>query len=291
MIYPLENDRLAVKINSLGAELWSLVDKSDGAEHLWQGDAAFWGRRAPTLFPFCGRLKDDRYLLGDRTFQATQHGFARDCEHRLVGQKDRSIRFSLSDSGETLEKYPFRFRLFTGYELEENRLTCSLQVENPGPAELPFSIGFHTGYLCPFDSAHSIRDYSVVFEQKETADEILCDGNGLLSGEKARFLDGRDAMPLSDETFPHSFILENPKSRWIALRENGSGRAVRVHLSDFPYVALWSTPHRVPFLCVEPWHGLPDRADTDGQFLRKPGLRKIGAGQTFRCSQTIEIVG
>lgn len=290
MIYTLENDRLAVKISSLGAELQSLADKSDGAEHLWQGDGAFWGRRAPTLFPFCGRLKGDRYRLGDKVFQATQHGFARDCEHQLVGQDGRSIRFSLSDSGKTREKYPFRFRLFTGYELEENRLTCSLQVENPGSSELPFSIGYHTGYLCPFDSAHSIRDYSVVFERKETVDEILCDENGLLSGEKVRFLDDRDAMALSDEAFPHSFILENPKSRWIALRENGSGRAVRVHLKDFPYVVLWSTPHRVPFLCIEPWHGLPDRADTDGRFLHKPGLRTIGAGQTFQCTQTIELV-
>ena len=290
MISTLENDRLAVQVNSLGAELWSLVDKRDGTEHLWQGDGTLWARRSPILFPFCGRLKDDRYRVGDRVFHATQHGFARDLEHQLVEKDGSSVRFLLTDDGGTLERYPFRFRLFTGYELEENRLVCSLQVENPGPDELPFSIGFHTGYRCPFDSAHSIRDYSVVFEQKETADEIECDENGLLSGRKGRFLDNQDTVALSDELFPHSFLLEGLRSQWIAVRENGSGRAVKVSVRGYPCVALWSTPRRVPFVCIEPWYGLPDRADTDGVFLHKQGIQTLGPGQVFRCGQTIEIV-
>ncbi|WP_285801371.1 hypothetical protein [Exiguobacterium sp. s21] len=33
---------------------------------------------APTLFPFVGRLLDDRYLYDGMTYTMSQHGFARD---------------------------------------------------------------------------------------------------------------------------------------------------------------------------------------------------------------------
>ena len=53
MICTIENENLEVRINSLGAELWSIVDKNDGTEYLWQGDKELWARRAPNLFPHC----------------------------------------------------------------------------------------------------------------------------------------------------------------------------------------------------------------------------------------------
>ncbi|NMA65127.1 MAG: aldose 1-epimerase family protein, partial [Clostridiaceae bacterium] len=75
MVYTIENDRLKLQINSLGAELWSIVDKKDGTEYLWQGNKDLWERRAPTLFPHCGRLKNDKYIYENKTYKSELHGF------------------------------------------------------------------------------------------------------------------------------------------------------------------------------------------------------------------------
>ena len=40
MLYSIENDRLRVEINDIGAELYSIKDKADGFEYLLAGRSA-----------------------------------------------------------------------------------------------------------------------------------------------------------------------------------------------------------------------------------------------------------
>ena len=56
MNYTIENEDLRVVISSLGAEVQSVVRKSDDKELWWQGDPRFWDGRSPVLFPACGGL-------------------------------------------------------------------------------------------------------------------------------------------------------------------------------------------------------------------------------------------
>ena len=56
MLYYIENDILKVAVSDKGAELFSVVSKSDGCEYIWQGDSKYWEDRAPILFPICCRL-------------------------------------------------------------------------------------------------------------------------------------------------------------------------------------------------------------------------------------------
>ena len=56
MIQTLSNDLLEVKIESHGAELQSIESKRSHHQYLWQGDARFWGRRSPVLFPIVGAV-------------------------------------------------------------------------------------------------------------------------------------------------------------------------------------------------------------------------------------------
>ena len=60
MIYTLENETLKLSVNSLGAEMYALEHKPDGAQLLWNGDKAVWPRRAPILFPYAGKIKDGK---------------------------------------------------------------------------------------------------------------------------------------------------------------------------------------------------------------------------------------
>jgi len=287
MIYTLENQQLRVQINSVGSELWSVFDKRESKERIWEGNPEVWGRRSPNLFPFCGRLKNDEYFIDNKTYKATLHGFAKDFEHKLSELGRDSITLCFTENSETLKKYPFSFNLYTRYELKGDQLVCAFKTENISDTIMPFSIGYHTGYTFPFGASDSTEDYCLVFDKKEAAEELLCDKNGLLTGEKKNYLN-LDTIPLHNKLFSNgSFILTKLKSEYVSIVEKKTGRAVKVRIKDFPYVVFWSMPDNIPFICIEPWYGLPDRAGTNGNFLDKEGIIKLERGKSFECSQVI----
>jgi galactose mutarotase-like enzyme len=78
-------------------------------------------------------------------------------------------------------------------------------------------------------------------------------------------------------------VLHQPQSRWVALKSGRSARAVRVSLEGFPYLGLWTKPG-APFVCLEPWQGLADYADHNGQLKEKAGIHLLMAGQAHKAS-------
>jgi len=57
----IQTGRMKAVIRDQGAELISL--QYEGREYLWNGDPAYWSGHAPNLFPFVGRLFEERYTL------------------------------------------------------------------------------------------------------------------------------------------------------------------------------------------------------------------------------------
>lgn len=289
MLFNIENNDLSIQINSTGAELWSLIDKTDGVQHLWQGDKTSWSDRAPTLFPFCGRLKNGIYVHDDISYECSIHGFARYFEHKTAQMANNSITFVMEDSAETLKLYPFKFRLYTTFSLEGKKITHAFRVENVNTYEMPFSIGYHTGYMLPFENDLKAEDYHLIFDCDETPTEILCHAPGFLNGKKQSFFKEDNSIDL-DKRLVDSYILTNLKSKHVSLVEKKTGNAVKVGIEGFPYVVFWSMQDKIDFVCIEPWHGLPDSCDTDGRFDEKPGIIKLAGGESFECRQTIEII-
>ena len=54
----LNMGNLTATVDPMGAQLYSL--KLNQSEYLWQGNPAFWSRRAPILFPIVGSLRNGR---------------------------------------------------------------------------------------------------------------------------------------------------------------------------------------------------------------------------------------
>ena len=54
----LNMGNLTAAVDPMGAQLCSL--KLNQNEYLWQGNPAFWSRRAPILFPIVGSLRNGR---------------------------------------------------------------------------------------------------------------------------------------------------------------------------------------------------------------------------------------
>ena len=121
MIYTVKNDYLTVTVSDIGAELQSIVD-AWGVERLWNGDPAFWGERAPVLFPFCGRVWNGQVTANGAPCKMDLHGFFRSRKCLVEQLSETEIAFTQTEDETTLSEYPFRFRTRIIYRLEANRL-------------------------------------------------------------------------------------------------------------------------------------------------------------------------
>ena len=286
-VYTLKNRDLEVTVSSLGAELRGL--KKEGHEYLWRGDPKYWKDRSPVLFPMVGRMPGDTYRNRGNTYTMLIHGFARTMEFPEVMGEGDSLTFSLESSEETLKQYPYPFRLELTYEIDGNWLSLQYRVRNTGNETMPFSIGGHPGINCPLEDGLKKEDYFLEFETTESAGRLE-NVEGFLTG-RTLALPWREGsrgsfIRLGDLKMPEGqlvAILKGLASKRVTLCHPDSERKVTMDFTDFPYMGFWPITE-APFLCLEPWQGVPPAADFDGDFTEKEGLVFVEAGEEYRAS-------
>lgn len=82
MRYSIENDTLRLTVDTHGAEAVSVIHKPTGAELLWSGDSSVWGRHAPILFPYTGKLTGGKMIAKGVEYAGGQHGLCPRCGAR-----------------------------------------------------------------------------------------------------------------------------------------------------------------------------------------------------------------
>lgn len=271
MEYTIENEFLAVTADTHGAELVSIVNKADGAQMLWTADPKIWNRHAPILFPYVGRLKNGKYTMDGKTFEGGSHGFARDSEFTAVEVTPSKLSFCLNWSESTLKKFPRKFRLTVSYILMSKTLHQKVEVTNLDDREMRFGLGYHPGFIIPFDDRHTTEDYELRFDTPQVPQEAifeLC-----FMTDKARpYMEKGLSISLTDRMFDNdSIFLKDLTAKTVSLTEKDTGRAITMELTDFPYFVFWSSlgQEKLHFLCMEPWHSHPDAVDSDGNWEKK----------------------
>jgi galactose mutarotase-like enzyme len=290
MILEIMSDGAAAQLETKGAELRSLKDIF-GTEYIFQGDAKYWGRRSPVLFPIIGEQKDGKFEYEGKTYEMSRHGFARDAEFEVIARNRSRVLLSFASNGNTLRAYPFHFRFQTAFSIENTVLSVEYSVENTGGSDMYFCIGGHTGYNCPLLENETFEDYFVEFEKDEKFDRLLLDKNGLFNGDKLPFLDGSRRFQLEHTLFDLDAIVpDNLKSKSVSLVSRKTGRGVRVDYEDFNSLAVWSAKGNAPFVCLEPWNGCASN-ESDGLRLEdKQGIIKLAAGSRYSAAHTISLL-
>ncbi len=285
MNYILKNNKLILTVSSLGAEMVSLVQADTGREMIWQADPEIWQRHAPLLFPYAGNLRDKKFVWQGKEYAGGQHGFARDLEFQLVEKTDTRLDLMLCSSAETLKNFPFEFELHSIFTLEDHTVTHKVQVKNPGQGELRFGLGYHPAFMCPFDEKHSIEDYELHFDAAQEPVVIETDEfTGLVTGRQwAMQEEPNDVISLKSGMFDHgSICMSQLSAKTISLVEKDSGRSVTLDVQGFPYVLIWSVGKQpIPFLCIEPWHSLPDAENASGNWTDKPCAAVLQPGECW----------
>ena len=291
MKYTIENEKLQITVNSLGAELVSVVNKEDGVEHMWQGDPAVWKGQAPILFPHAGRLPGGKLSAKGGIYEGKPHGFARLMEHTMVRCEGNVLVLELVANADTLSRWPYRFRLESTFLLEGDTLHHTLQVENLDEENMPFGIGFHPAFVVPFDEQHTYADYELRFDKVEPPLCLDTSNDGLV-GEKTYYL-GKNirAIPLDEELFANdSHLMVGLQSRTLGIYEKDSNRAVVCGIGNFPYNLIWSEAGKPYFVCIEPWNSTPSPVTEDISWENKPAAAILVPGETWSTTMSTAFV-
>lgn len=280
----IENEFLAVEVDGFGAELRSVIEKSTEREWLWQGDAKWWNKRAPHLFPFIGVTKGGQYEHEGLIYPMTKHGFARDMDFELTTVEKTQLIYTLKSSDKTLKMYPFEFTLQIGYELRGKKLLVSHNVINNDTKTMYFSLGGHPA----FNTNLLEESWALSFEREEILETFEIDtATGLIGKEKKRIFNEGGVVKLSPDLFKNdALVFEKLESSYVDLL--GPQRAhLRFNFEAFPFMAFWSPMG--PFICLEPWFGMADHVDHTGKLTDKYGVVSLEPNQVFEATYTIEI--
>ncbi len=302
MNYTIENEYFTAVLSTNGAELQSLKRKSDGKEFIWCGDPEIWKNHAPILFPFIGRPVASYFTIENQKCEYTKnHGFVRGSETKVILQEPNKIIFELTQSENTLYRFPYHFSLQSEYELKDNSLLWKLTVKNTDSRAFKFAIGTHTAFACPRkddSTATEISDYVIEFDGHEKLTGVKCTPEGYVAADDKgqvplTFEYGeKDSgfVPLADKGFGNGHLFTGFKSKWVGLRNKKDNSLIKISTDGFPYCMLWqNTSGKPSFVCIEPWMGLPENDKSDHIWDHLPEMNLLQPGQIFTSIQNISV--
>lgn len=280
--------------SKMGGELISF--KLDGVEKIHQGTEVvdengkvYWKRHSPVLFPIVGKLKKNQTIINGRTYEMSQHGFARDLEFEPITKLDNFHSYVLRSNKNTKAKYPFDFELYITYRLDGNKLTTIYKVINKSDTIMPFGIGGHPAFKIDYNELKE-GNYYLEFEEEEQKVHFLYLVDGLIGTEYAqnRLKDKRIIL-LDENSFNNdALIMKGMSGSKLSLKNRRDNKTIiTMDYSGFPYLAIWSKPG-APFICIEPWQTTADTWKTTGIFAEKTDIIKLRPEEAFECKYTVE---
>ena len=278
----ISNSQLTATINTLGAELISLV--KNNKNYIWNIDETYWNKTSPVLFPIVGRLKNDSYGYNGKTYHIPRHGFARNMEFSFDKKSDSQVIFELNETEETKAIYPFSFKLLMAYTLMENELVIEYFVRNQSDEVLPFSIGAHPAFAI----SDKFENYSLQFNKEDAFETHHLENESF--NRKTTLVDTKNnVIALNYALFEKDALVFKQLNSNEVILKNKDKSILKVNFDHFPYLGIW-TKANAPFLCVEPWCGLADSSNHNGDFEEKEGMNHLPAGEDFLRAIRIEIL-
>ena len=286
----LQNDQLSILVSEKGAELQS-IKGADGKEYLWQADPKYWPRHSPILFPIVCSVNNETYRVDGHEYHLPRHGFARDAEFKLITQNERKASFALESSEDTKKVYPYDFTLSISYVLDGNRIGVIWHVHNTDTREIHFQIGGHPAFNIPNMKDGESQHGRIRLDNQEPMDALHSYGDGSHAMDEVPFIEAEDGiMEFSDNTWRNDSIKIHKCQLHRAELLNKAGKPEVTVEFRTPVVAFWSPyDKQAPFVCIEPWYGIGDPRDFNGEFKDKPLMNHLQPGASFMSKYDIII--
>jgi galactose mutarotase-like enzyme len=221
---------LEIQVSNRGAELTSI--KFNNKEMLHDG-RKYWDRTSPVLFPMVGRLRDNKTIINDKTYEIPQHGFAKDMKFELIQDTDNAKVYMTKSNKETLKMYPFEFELYIAYIIDKDKLTVKYKVINKDEKDMLFGIGGHPGFKLDLKQ----EEYYFELEKKEKKIEFMeVDGQYISNDPSKNLLRYDKIIDIKENSFINDAIMiKNFKSKTITLKQKEDNKKIlEFDMSDFP---------------------------------------------------------
>lgn len=282
------NERYEVEFSEKGGEITKFLDKDTNIQYMYQGDSEYWSGKNPTLFPIVGNTYDTTYETKGKTYTFKNHGLIRYATLDCIENKEDTITFELKANEDTLKSYPYEFIYQIKYILKNNKLDIVYTIKNDDKDTMPFTFGLHPGFRVPLEVNEVFEDYKLEFEHEEEMQQLIFNGNN----EKPHYFEDIKLkyIPMDYKLMDKylTLIYKGYKSSYVTLKgKNNHG--VKVSISGYPLLALWSPKERAPFLCVEPWYSHGDFEKVNVPFEKRIGMMQLEPSNIFTTSYSIEI--
>lgn len=283
MQYTLSNEFLTIAIDSLGANLISIIS-SDGLAYLT--DPSIQG--SPFLFPFVGRQFENRYTFKGVVYEIPVHGFIRNKEFILQNQSDDSLTLSCNSDAETLEQYPFSFSFSVTYRLHAQQLTIEITVTNTGTQTMYYGFGFHPAFNAPITSGQ-FSDCFLSFPNVVSLEEQVVAPSKLVFDRRVMFPIKDKKLPLTHELFANDARILFGTGGIVKLEEKNSDHSLTITYPTIPELVIWQRSKiRGNTICLEPCTSLPALEGKTTEVTEKKDLIRLKENTTQ--SHTIGIV-
>lgn len=288
----ITNNIITIEVAEHGAEMQSLT--KGGREYLWTGDARFWNRHAPILFPAVGKPFNNEIHVNGVAYPLHQHGYARDSQfEELASDNDHELRLRMLEN-ESSQGYPYRLGLEVCYSLEGSVVEAVWTVENLDDKEAYFQIGAHPGFLLPdFDPESMVNGYVRLYNKEgkfvaPTLTSGLDGGCRVPRNSKVMLL---QETPLLPETFSHdALIIEEGQVTKVELWDRHCNPVLNVDCPQADAYGIWA-PHKkdCPFVCLEPWCGICDSKGFTDDISKRKYIHSLAPDEKYTFTYTIEI--
>lgn len=278
----IKNSVLTVSIAKKGAEIKSIV--RDGVEYMWEGNPDIWAGTAPIMFPMCGGLKGGKYELFGNTYEMGKHGFAKLSTFEVEESDETSVTMLLRDNEQTRAAYPYTFEFRVKFAIRGDSLYVTYDAKNLDEKVMYCTFGAHEAYACP----EGIEDYKIVFPESETLYAYGVNGDIVTDYTKLIVKDSNTLELCDKDFFLDALVFRDGVKSNKATLVGKSGRRLTVEFEGFDYLVLWHK-YTAPYICIEPWCGLPDVTGSDYDFTKKLGMRALAPGEHFDRTHIITV--
>ena len=261
----LRNDVIEIQVDPKGAELNSLIDINTETEYMYQKTQGWWQGVSPVLFPYIGVTQNSQIKIDGKVYPTSKHGFLRDKEF-VSQQEDESLVFTYQSTEDDYASYPYRFTLKIIYTLIGKSVHVQYQLENKEDHMMYYALGGHPAF-------HFESGDTVVYKGSDLLTRFTLDGPFINDKYEERV----ESYVLSQDLFKDDALIHQGVNE-VTLKSKT--RELTVDVSEFAYVGLWSmvkNGEMGPFVCVEPWQGVPDEVGFVGDISEKLGIQSLSS--------------
>ena len=288
MLHTITNGILTVTVAERGCELQSIT--ANGNEYMHDGSPRFWPKKAPIMFPICGRFFDGKYIYRGKEYEMNTHGFARNMDFSLTENSGSQMSFVLESNAQTKESYPFDFIFTVTYVLDKNRLNVIYNVTNTDSKDIYFALGGHPAFVLPLGNEGKFEDCLLEFSEPCQAKRVDFSPTSFRTGNDSLYCGELKKIALDHSLFDSSAIFLYDTSKSVTLRSSKSARSIRIDFEDFKYIGFWHIAKtQANYLCIEPWTSLPSYDGKIEDIEQKEDMQILSPNQSFEIGYSISV--